>query len=49
MMETMVSLALHGVPVTVSNEQAILVLPMNHSLTPMRNNLEANESKGFVI
>ena len=38
-----------GIPIIVSNGQSILTLPMNHSLIPMRNDLEANESKGFVI
>ena len=40
---------MNGVPIIVLNKQSILILPMNHSPIPMRNNLEANKSKGFVI
>ena len=40
---------MNGVPIIVSNEQSILMLPMNHSPIPMRNDLEANQSEGFVI
>ena len=28
---------MNGVPITVSNEQYILILPKNHSLIPMPN------------
>ena len=40
---------MNGVPIIVSNEQSILMLPMNCSQIPMFNNLESNESKGCVI
>ena len=40
---------MHGVPIIVLKKQSILIIPMNHSPIPMRNNLEANESKGYVI
>ena len=38
-----------GIPIIVSNEQAILMLPINHSSIPMRNDLEPNKSNFFVI
>ena len=38
---------MNGVPIVVSNEQSILMLPMNQSPIPMHNDLEANKSKGF--
>ena len=40
---------MNGVPIIVSDEQSILMLPMNHSPIPMHNHLEANESKCSVI
>ena len=40
---------MNGVPIIVSNGQSIIILPMNHSLIPMQNNLESNKSKYFVI
>ena len=39
---------MNDVPIIVSNEQSILVLPLNHSTIPMRDDLEANETKAFV-
>ena len=36
---------MHGVPIIISDEQSILMLPMNHSPIPIRKNLEANELK----
>ena len=38
-----------GVPIIVSDEQLILMSPINHSPIPMVNDLEANKSKCFVI
>ena len=35
------------VPIIVSYEQSILMLPINHLPIPMCNDLEANESKVF--
>ena len=40
---------MNGVRIIVSNEQSTLMLPMNNSPISMRNNLEANESEGFVV
>ena len=40
---------MNGVHIIFSNEKSILILPMNQSPIPMCNNLESNESKGFVI
>ena len=40
---------MNGVPIVVLDEQSILMLPMNHSLIPMRNDLESNKSKVFFI
>ena len=40
---------MNGVPVIISNKQSILMPLMNHSPIPMRNNLEANKLKGFVV
>ena len=37
------------VPIIVSNEQSILMLPMNQSPIPMQNDLKANTLKGFFI
>ena len=31
---------MNGVPIIVSDEQSILMLPMNHSPIPMQNDLE---------
>ena len=36
------------VPIIVSNEQAIFVLPMNHSPIPVCNDLKANKSKKLL-
>ena len=33
---------MHGVTIIVSNDQAILVLPINHSPMPVHNDLEEN-------
>ena len=38
---------INGVPIIVSNKQAIIMLPINHSLVPMSNNLNTKKSKGF--
>ena len=40
---------MNGVRIIVSNEQLILMLPINHSPIPMCNDLESKESKGFII
>ena len=40
---------MNSVPNIFFNKQSILMLPMDHSPIPMRNHIEENESKGFVI
>ena len=40
---------MNGVPIIVSNEQLVLMLPMNHSLISTSNNLEENKSIFFII
>ena len=40
---------MNSVPIIVSNEQSIIMLPINQSLISMHNDLKANESKGFFI
>ena len=34
---------MNGVPIIFLNEQSIIMLPINHSPIPMRNDLEENE------
>ena len=38
---------MNGVPIIFLNEQSIIMLPINQSPIPIRNDLESNETKDF--